>query len=179
MAGYDDTRNKILETLLQRPVGTDIQPENHQDFALSLLDYIRSVELISGSTLIGIAYQDTVPVQSNDANEVYIAGVAQERTVVFQNFRDVNGNPLTVTTEEMEAKLVILIWNRQYWSKQEISANIVSQAENAYYFYNLFPVVNNISRKNGLIRCVCNELCICNNLLTVFSSNLISFYIFI
>lgn len=137
MAGYDDTRNKILETLLQRPVGTDIQPENHQDFALSLLDYIRSVELISGSTLIGIAYQDTVPVQSNDANEVYIAGVAQERTVVFQNFRDVNGNPLTVTTEEMEAKLVILIWNRQYWSKQEISANIVSQAENAYYFYNL------------------------------------------
>lgn len=137
MAGYDDTRNKILETLLQRPVGTEIQPENHQDFALSLLDYIRSVELISGSTLIGIAYQDTVPVQSNDANEAYIAGVAQERTVVFQNFRDVNGDPLTVTTEEMEAKLVILIWNKQYWSKQEISANIVSQAENAYYFYNL------------------------------------------
>lgn len=137
MAGYDDTRNKILETLLQRPVGTEIQPENHQDFALSLLDYIRSVELISGSTLIGIAYQDTVPVQSNDANEAYIAGVAQERTVVFQNFHDVNGDPLTVTTEEMEAKLVILIWNRQYWSKQEISANIVSQAENAYYFYNL------------------------------------------
>lgn len=137
MAGYDDTRNKILETLLQRPVGTEIQPENHQDFALSLLDYIRSVELISGSTLIGIAYQDTVPVQSNDANEAYIAGVAQERTIVFQNFRDVNGDPLTVTTEEMEAKLVILIWNRQYWSKQEISANIVSQAENAYYFYNL------------------------------------------
>ena len=137
MAGYDDTRNKILETLLQRPVGTEIQPENHQDFALSLLDYIRSVELISGSTLIGVAYQDTVPVQSDDANEAYIAGVAQERTVVFQNFRDVNGDPLTVTTEEMEAKLVILIWNRQYWSKQEISANIVSQAENAYYFYNL------------------------------------------
>ena len=137
MAGYDDTRRKILETLLQRPVGTEIQPENHQDFALSLLDYIRSVELISGSTLIGVAYQDTVPVQSDDANEAYIAGVAQERTVVFQNFRDVNGDPLTVTTEEMEAKLVILIWNRQYWSKLEISANIVSQAENAYYFYNL------------------------------------------
>lgn len=137
MAGYDNIRNKILETLLQRPVGTEIQPENHQDFALSLLDYIRSVELISGSTLVGIAYQDTVPVQSDDANEVYIAGVAQERTVVFQNFRDVNGDPLIVTTEEMEAKLVILIWNRQYWSKQEISANIVSQAENAYFFYNL------------------------------------------
>lgn len=133
MAGYDDTRNKILESLLQRPVGTEINPENHQDFALSLLDYIRSVELISGSTLIGIAYQDTVPVQSNDSNGVYIAGVAQGSTVVFQNFRDVNGNQLTVTTEDTESKLVILIWNRQYWSKHEISANVVSQAENAYY----------------------------------------------
>lgn len=133
MAGYDDTRNKILESLLQRPVGTEINPENHQDFALSLLDYIRSVELISGSTLIGIAYQDTVPVQSNNSNGVYIAGVAQGSTVVFQNFRDVNGNQLTVTTEDTESKLVILIWNRQYWSKHEISANVVSQAENAYY----------------------------------------------
>lgn len=133
MAGYDDTRNKILESLLQRPVGTEINPENHQDFALSLLDYIRSVELISGSTLIGIAYQDTVPVQSNNSNGVYIAGVAQGSTVVFQNFRDVNGNQLTVTTEDTESKLVILIWNRQYWSKHEISANVISQAENAYY----------------------------------------------
>lgn len=139
MAGYDDTREKILETLLQRPVGTEIQPENHQDFALSLLDYIRSVELISGSTLIGIANQDTVPVQSNVSNEAYIAGVAQEHTVVFKNFRDENGEPLTVTTGEMEAKLVILIWNKQHWSKQEISANIISQSENAnfYYRYNI------------------------------------------
>ena len=37
MAGYDDTRIKILETLMQRPNGTEIQPDNHQDFALSLL----------------------------------------------------------------------------------------------------------------------------------------------
>ena len=39
MAGYDDTRMKILETLMQRPNGTEIQPDNHQDFALSLLEY--------------------------------------------------------------------------------------------------------------------------------------------
>lgn len=137
MAGYDDTRQKILETLMQRPNGTMIQPENHQDFALNLLDYIRSVELITASTLIGVAYEDTVPVQSNDANEAYIAGVAQQRSATFQNFRDVNGQPITVTTGEMEAKLVILTWNRQYWTKEEISANIISQADTAYFYYSL------------------------------------------
>lgn len=137
MAGYDDTKQKILNTLLQRPNGIEIQPENHQDFALAILDYIRNVELISGSTLIGIAYEDTVPVQSNDACEAYIAGVTQNRSAVFKYFADVNGNSITVTTGEMEAKLVILVWNKQYWTKQEISANIVSQAENAYYYYSL------------------------------------------
>lgn len=137
MAGYDDTRQKILETLMQRLNGTMIQPENHQDFALNLLDYIRGVELITASTLIGVAYEDTMPVQSNDANEAYLAGVAQQRSATFQNFHDVNGRPITVTTGEMEAKLVILTWNRQYWTKQEISANIISQADTAYFFYNL------------------------------------------
>lgn len=137
MAGYDDTRMKILETLMQRPNGTEIQPDNHQDFALSLLEYIRSVELISGSTLIGIAYEDTIPVQSDDANEAYIAGIAQQRSLTFENFRDVNGQPITITTGEMEAKLVILTWNRQYWTAEEISANIISQADKAFFYYAL------------------------------------------
>lgn len=137
MAGFDDTRMKILETLMQRPNGTEIQPDNHQDFALSLLEYIRGVELISGSTLIGVAYEDTIPVQSNDANEAYIAGVAQQRSSTFENFRDVNGQPITVTTGEMEAKLVILTWNKQYWTAEEISANIISQADNAFFYYAL------------------------------------------
>ena len=135
--GYEDTRQKILSTLMQRPNGTEIQPDNHQDFALSLLEYVRSVELISGSTLIGVAYEDTIPVQSNTANEAYVAGVAQQRTATYENFRDKYGEPISVTTGEMEAKLVILTWNRQYWEKQEISANIISQADEAFFFYAL------------------------------------------
>ena len=137
MAGYDDTREKILKTLLQRPNGTQIQPDNHQDFALSLLEYIRDVELISASTLIGIAYENTVPVQSNKSNASYIAGVAQQRTATFSNFRDRNGQPIKVSTGEMEAKLVILTWNKQFWTKQEISANIISESEKAYFYYAL------------------------------------------
>ena len=135
--GYEDTKQKILTTLMQRPSGTEIQPSDHQDFALSLLEYIRSVEMISGSTLIGIAYEDTLPIQSNNANVSYIAGVAQERNAVYQNFIDSNGEPIIVTTGEMEAKLVILTWNKQYWSKQEINANVISQSNEAYFTYRL------------------------------------------
>lgn len=135
--GYEDTRKKILSTLMQRPDGTNIQPDNHQDFALSLLEYIRSVELISGSTLIGVAYEDTIPVQSNTANEAYVAGVAQQKTVTYKNFRDEHGEPIIVTTGEMEAKFVILTWNKQYWSKQEINTNIISKSNEAYFTYQL------------------------------------------
>lgn len=135
--GYDDIRQRILSTLMQRPNGTEIQPDNHQDFALSLLEYIRGVELVSGSTLTGVAYEDTTPIQPNTANVAYIAGVAQQKTASFVNFRDENGNPIEVTTGEMEAKLVVLIWNKQYWSKQEISANVISQSEKAFFFYSL------------------------------------------
>lgn len=135
--GYEDIKQKIVSTLMQRPNGTEIQPNKHQDFALGLLEYIRSVELISNSTLIGVAYEDTVPVQSNTSNETYISGVSQQKIAVYENFRDKYGEPITVTTGEMEAKLVILLWNREYWEKQEISANIISQSEKAFFYYSL------------------------------------------
>ena len=121
--GYEDTRQKILSTLMQRPNNTEIQPGAHQDFALSLLEYIRSVELISGSTLIGVAEEDTMPVQSNIGNESYIAGVPSQSVIVYKNFINKYGEPISVITEN-ESKFVILFWNKQYWEKQEISISV-------------------------------------------------------
>ena len=37
----------------------------------------------------------------------------------------------------MEACLVILIWDTQYWSAETVPTSIISQADQAYYFYNL------------------------------------------
>lgn len=132
---YDSIKQKIVKSLLGRDNNTEILPENHQEFALALLEYIRSVELISGSTLIGIATENTVPVQSNDASECYIAAVAQDRNAIFANFRDKDGRPITITTGSNEAKFVILIWNRNFWSSVEISGNIIAKAENANFYY--------------------------------------------
>lgn len=137
MAGYDDTYQMIINTLMGRPAGTEIQPEDHQAFALNMLNYIRSLELLANAPFIGVAQPTTQPVQPDDSRACYIAGVAQDRTTVFQNFYDINGESISVTNGEMEACLVILIWNAQYWSAETVPTSVISQADQAYFFYNL------------------------------------------
>ena len=137
MAGYDDTYNMIISTLMGRPNGTEIQPENHQAFALNMLEYIRSLELLANAPFIGVATPTTQPVQPDDSRACYIAGVAQDRTTIFQNFRDMNGDAISITNGEMEACLVIFVWNAQYWSAETVPTNIISSADQAYFFYNL------------------------------------------
>lgn len=132
MAGYEDTRQKIISTLMGRPNGEEIQPENHQDYALNMLDYIRGLELITNGPLIGIATPTTQPVQPDNARACYLAGVAQDRTVTFQNFRNYLGQPIQITNGKMEACLVILIWDTQYWSAETVPTSIISQD----YYYN-------------------------------------------
>ena len=151
MAGYEDTKQKIISTLMGRPNGTEIQPENHQDYALNMLDYIRSLELIATSTLIGVAESNSTPVQPNDSRVCYIAGVAQNQTVTFENFIGENGNPISVTTGDMEGVFIILMWNTQYWSAQTFSTNIISQSESAtfYYRYNIRKTYESIALMNA------------------------------
>lgn len=137
MAGYNDTYNMIISTLMGRLNGTEIRPENHQAFALNMLEYIRSLELLANAPFIGVATPTTQPVQPDDSRACYIAGVAQDRTTTFHNFRDMNGNPISITNGEMEACLVIFVWNAQYWSAETVPTNIISSADQAYFFYNL------------------------------------------
>lgn len=137
MAGYDDTRAKIINTLMGRPVGSEIQPENHQDYALNMLDYIRSLELLANAPFIGVAQPTTQPVQPDNSRACYIAGVAQDRTVTFQNFRNYLGQPIQITSGQMEAYLVILVWDGQYWSAESVPTNVISSADQAYFYYNL------------------------------------------
>lgn len=151
MAGYDDTYNMIISTLMGRPNGTEIQPENHQAFALNMLEYIRSLELLANAPFIGVATPTTQPVQPDDSRACYIAGVAQDRTTIFQNFRDMNGDPISITNGEMEACLVIFVWNAQYWSAETVPTNIISSADQAYFFYNLTirKTYNSVSDMNA------------------------------
>lgn len=137
MAGYDDTKKKIFNALLGRPSEEEIQPDKHQEFALNLLEYIRGVEITANGPLVGVAYENTVPIQPDSSRAAYIAGVAQEKTAVFENFIQEDGRPVTIKTGEMEGNLVILIWNTRYWSYESIPTNIISQSNQANFYYNL------------------------------------------
>lgn len=150
MAGYDDTYQMIINTLIGRPSGHEIQPEDHQAFALSMLEYIRSLELLANAPFIGLAKPTTQPIQPNDSRACYIAGVGQERTTTFQNFYDIDGNPISITNGEMEACLVIFVWNGQYWSAESVPTNIINYSEqsNLYYIVTIRKTYGSISEMN-------------------------------
>ena len=118
MAGYEDTRQMIINTLTNRLAGTEIQPGDHQEFALAITDYVRSVELLSGNAFIGFAEANTTPVQSDKGQCFYISTVGPGQTVNFVNFIDSNGNVISVSSPDGKMSLVTLIWNTQYWSSQ-------------------------------------------------------------
>ena len=127
MAGYADTRQLIIDTLMGRPAGTEIQPEDHQAFALALNDYIRSVELVAGSGVpVDFAEPDTVPVQPNNGQAVYLSYVPRSETKNFVNFINQSGNSISVTSSSGEVKLVTLLWNGSYWSSQIVTINVLS-----------------------------------------------------
>lgn len=135
MAGYSDTRQLIIDTLMGRPSGTEIQPEDHQAFALALNDYIRSVELVAGSGVpVAFAEPDTVPIQPNNGQAVYLSQVPCDSSKTFSNFIGQDGNALSVSSAENEVKLVTLLWNGSYWSKQETSIPVVTDTTSGFVF---------------------------------------------
>lgn len=127
MAGYSDTRQLIINTLMGRPAGAEIQPEDHQAFALALNDYIRSVELVAGSGVpVAFAEPDTVPVQPNNGQAVYLSYVPRSTTKNFVNFINQSGNSISVASSSGEVKLVTLLWNGSYWSTQIVTIDVLS-----------------------------------------------------
>ena len=129
MAGYRDTKKLIEDTLVGRPAGTLILPEGHQNFALSLLDYIRSIELLGSSVLQGIAQQDTVPIQPNDSKVSYVGMVPAGQTYTFTNFYDENGDSISVESESDTVSVCLFIWNCVYWSVQVIPLEVPGSVE--------------------------------------------------
>lgn len=136
MAGYDDTRKLIIDTLMGRPKGKEIQPEDHQTFALQITDYIRAVELVSRNVapIAGWATENTVPVQPDLGQAIYMSQVNPGETVTFSNFFDSTGTAISVTSASDVVTLVTLIWDGQYWSKQTttFTVTIVTNIQETY-----------------------------------------------
>ena len=151
MTSYEQIKAKIIATLMGRPAGTEIQPDQQQDYTLNMLDYTRSLELIATSTLMGIAEATTTPLQPDSSKVCYIAGIGQNRTVTFQNFHNQNGTPISITTNDMQGVFVILLWNQEYWSYESFETNIISHADSAtfYYRYNIRKTYESVALMNS------------------------------
>src|SRR5574344_1101035 len=135
MAGYSDIRELIISTLTARPEGVEIQPLNHQEFALQITDYVRSVELVAGGAVpIAFATSDTVPVQPNIGNAVYLARVPCATTITFNSFKNNLGDSISITSQSNEVKLVTLLWNGKYWSSQETSVYVITDTDSGYIY---------------------------------------------
>lgn len=143
MSGYTDTKKLIEDTLMGRPVGSLIYPEGHQAMAMSLLDYIHSVELLGASELQGIADTSTVPVQPNNAKVSYIATVPAGQTYVFTNFHDQNGNSISITTGANTISLLTFLWNGEYWQVQNNQVQFMLNIAEGYLYAGIaIPTTN-------------------------------------
>ena len=136
MAGYNDSKEKIVGTLTGRTNGEQITPEKHQDFALSILEYIRSIELSSLSNgLAGFAQENTVPIQPNNSYVTYLSAVPAGRTFTYSKFLGVDGLPLTVSSNDDNASLVILYWDKRHWSYLSMPVTVVNKGNGATFNY--------------------------------------------
>lgn len=134
MPGYADTKKLIEDTLVNRPAGTVIVPEDHQTFALSMLDYIHAVELLGASSLQGAATVDTVPVQPIGSRVSYISSVPPGQTYVYTNFLDENGQAISVTSGANTVSLLTLLWNGTYWTVSTTPVTLAVGYTNGYLF---------------------------------------------
>lgn len=134
MPGYADTKKLIEDTLVNRPAGTVIVPEDHQTFALSMLDYIHAVELLGASSLQGAATVDTVPVQPLNSRVSYISSVPPGQTYVYTNFLDENGHAISVTSGANTVSLLTLLWNGTYWTVSTTPVTLAVGYTNGYLF---------------------------------------------
>lgn len=121
----DESKKKMIDTLIADVNGTETHSSERPGSAANLLDYVRRVEQTSDFILMGIAGEDTIPVQPDDTNVIYMAGIKPGSTVTFQNFRDSQGQPISVTASGKGTMFALLLWNKQYWSYQFSSVGFI------------------------------------------------------
>lgn len=132
MATYDEIRQMIISTLTGRPAGTEIQPDKQEEYELNMLDFIREVEATTTSAFAGIADNATTPLQPENARVNYLSAVSNGETITFTNFRNSNGNPISVTAGSNEVRFILLLWNGSAWSVQTMRLVMSNNTYNSY-----------------------------------------------
>jgi hypothetical protein len=115
MTQWDVNVQKIKSTLMDRPFGTEVQPSKQQDYALSINDYVKSVEnQVANYAFNGYATSETIPAFYAGAKSYYISILPAESTTTFVNMFDSAGNAIIVTVSDFLPSLACLVWNGSF-----------------------------------------------------------------
>lgn len=149
---YNDVRKLILQTLEERPEGTKVQVPNQQNYELALLDYVQQLQTTMATSIVGIADEDTEPIEPPTARISYLSQVGVNSTIRFNNFVDAQLNPISVTTDESHVAFVTLFWNTNYWQYQAVMIPIISSSGGTTDYNNLenIPTINGVKVKGDL-----------------------------
>lgn len=121
---YSELQKLIINTLAGRPTGTQILPEGHQEIELNILDFANSLLNTISTGLEGEALTNTDPIEPDNANVAYIFQVPPSTTKTFANFKDSEGDSISVTTNSTQLAFGFLVWNKQYWKAITIMLSV-------------------------------------------------------
>lgn len=121
---YDEIRQLIIDTLDGRPSGTMIYPEGHQEIDLNLLDFANAIARTVSTGLVDEAQANTQPIQPTESNVAYVFQVTPDTTKTFTNFRNSDGNAISVTTNSTQLAFGFLIWNKSYWTPMTVMLSV-------------------------------------------------------
>ena len=126
---YQEAKNIILSALTNRPAGSEVQVQNHQNAEMAILDYARSIQQSIGSSLfVDFTYFTEQPYIPQTGYALYIGYIAPSEgtTTTLNYFFDLEGNEYEVTTSENEFVLAFLLWNGTYWDLMQCNVPIAS-----------------------------------------------------
>jgi hypothetical protein len=126
---YQEAKNTILNALTNRPVGSEVQVQNHQNAEMAILDYARSIQQSIGSSLfVDFTYFTEEPYIPQTGYALYIGYIAPSEgtTTTLNYFFDLEGDEYQVTTSENEFVLAFLLWNGTYWDLMQCNVPIAS-----------------------------------------------------
>lgn len=124
---YQEAKNIILNALTNRPVGSEVQVQNHQNAEMAILDYARSIQQSIGSSLfVDFTYFTEEPYIPQTGYALYIGYIAPSEgtTTTLNYFFDLEGDEYQVTTSENEFVLAFLLWNGTYWDLMQCNVPI-------------------------------------------------------
>lgn len=121
---YAEIKELIHGTLSGKAPDHEITPLEHETLLMNVLEYSRTMQMTGPSVLQGFADSSTNPDMPDNYKVCYIAMIEPSSSVTFTNFKDAQGNSLSVTTSAGEIKWVTLLWNMSYWEIQAKSLTV-------------------------------------------------------